>query len=548
LLRRYLPRSSCDSILGVTAAPNNPPNDIAALRVALAAEQLARREAEARASSAEAMVAHLKLLIARLKRDKYGASSERGRKLIDQLELELGELVAAASEDAAKAENAAGKEGRPRRPDSPPRGQPVRAPLPAHLPRERVVLPSPTACPCCGGKLSKLGEDTTETLEIEPIKWKVIQTVRERLACRSCETVTQPPAPFHPIVRGRAGPNLLAMILEAKFGQHLPLNRQSEAYAFQDIELSVSTIADWVGTCTANLAPLNALIDEHVQAAERLHGDDTTVPVLAKGKTITGRVWAYVRDDRPFGGPAPPAAMFRYSRDRTAAHPNQHLAGYAGILQADAYAGYNALYEPDRKPGPIIEAACWAHSRRKLFELAELQRAPLAIEAVRRIDAIFDAERPINGLSAAARLAVRQRHIAPLVTELETWMRESRGKLSRHNPVAKAMDYMLTRWETFTRFLTDGRICLTNNAAERAVRGIALGRKSWLFAGSDRGGDRAAAMYSLIYTAKLNGVDPRAWLADVLARIADLPASRLHELLPWNWRKAREDTAAAKAA
>jgi transposase len=548
LLRRYLPRSSCDSILGVTAAPNKPPNDIAALRVALAAEQLARREAEARASSAEAMVAHLKLLIARLKRDKYGASSERGRKLIDQLELELGELVAAASEDAAKAENAAGKEGRPRRPDSPPRGQPVRAPLPAHLPRERVVLPSPTACPCCGGKLSKLGEDTTETLEIEPIKWKVIQTVRERLACRSCETVTQPPAPFHPIVRGRAGPNLLAMILEAKFGQHLPLNRQSEAYAFQDIELSVSTIADWVGTCTANLAPLNALIDEHVQAAERLHGDDTTVPVLAKGKTITGRVWAYVRDDRPFGGPAPPAAMFRYSRDRTAEHPNQHLAGYAGILQADAYAGYNALYEPDRKPGPIIEAACWAHSRRKLFELAELQRAPLAIEAVRRIDAIFDAERPINGLSAAARLAVRQQHIAPLVTELETWMRESRGKLSRHNPVAKAMDYMLTRWETFTRFLSDGRICLTNNAAERAVRGIALGRKSWLFAGSDRGGDRAAAMYSLIYTAKLNGVDPRAWLADVLARIADLPASRLHELLPWNWRKAREDTAAAKAA
>ncbi len=270
--------------------------------------------------------------------------------------------------------------------------------------------------------------------------------------------------------------------------------------------------------------------------------------MLAKGKTITGRVWAYVRDDRPFGGPAPPAAMFRYSRDRTAAHPNQHLAGYAGILQADAYAGYNALYEPDRQPGPIIEAACWAHSRRKLFELAELQRAPLAIEAVRRIDAIFDAERPINGLSAAARLAVRQQHIAPLVTELETWMRESRGKLSRHNPVAKAMDYMLTRWETFTRFLSDGRICLTNNAAERAVRGIALGRKSWLFAGSDRGGDRAAAMYSLIYTAKLNGVDPRAWLADVLACIADLPASRLHELLPWNWRKAREDTAAAKAA
>jgi transposase len=548
LHRRYLPRRRCDSIRGVTPTPDNLPDGIDALRAALAAERLARREAEVRAAGAEAMVAHLKLLIAKLKRDKFGASSERGRKLIDQLELELGELVAAASEDAAKAENAASKNGRGRRPDGLPRGQPVRAPLPAHLPRERVVIPGPSACPCCGGKLSKLGEDITETLEVEPIKWKVIQTVRERFSCRACEAVTQPPAPFHPIARGRAGPNLLAMILEAKFGQHLPLNRQSDAYALQGIDLSVSTIADWVGACTANLAPLMALIDAHVLAAARLHGDDTTVPVLARGKTVTGRVWTYVRDDRPFGGPAPPAAMFRYSRDRTAEHPNRHLAGYAGILQADAYAGYNALYEAGRIPGPITEAACWAHSRRKLFELAEMVRAPLAIEAVRRIDTIFDAERAINGLPPDKRLAVRQQHIAPLVVELETWMRESRAKLSRHNPVAKAMDYMLTRWETFTRFLSDGRICLTNNAAERALRGIALGRKSWLFAGSDRGGDRAAAMYSLIYTAKLNDVDPRAWLADVLARIADLPASRLHELLPWNWRKAREDAAAAKAA
>jgi transposase len=532
----------------VTSAPDSLPDDIDTLRAALAAERLARREAEARASGAEAMVAHLKLLIARLKRDKYGASSERGRKLIDQLELELGELVTAASEDAAKAEGAAGKERGGSRPDRPPRGQPVRAPLPAHLPRERVVIPGPTACPCCGGKLSKLGEDITQTLEVEPIKWKVIQTIRERFSCRSCEAITQPPAPFHPIARGRAGPNLLAMILEAKFGQHLPLNRQSETYALQGIELSVSTIAGWVGASTANLAPLMALIDAHVLAAERLHGDDTTVPVLARGKTITGRVWTYVRDDRPFGGPAPPAAMFRYSRDRTAEHPNRHLAGYAGILQADAYAGYNALYEADRRPGPISEAACWAHGRRKLFELAEVARAPLAVEAVRRIDAIFGAERAINGLPAEERLAARRRHIAPLVAELEAWMRENRGKLSRHNPVAKAMDYMLTRWDTFTRFLGDGRICLTNNAAERALRGIALGRKSWLFAGSDRGGERAAAMYSLIVTAKLNGVDPRAWLADVLARIADHSASRLHELLPWNWRKAREAVAAAEAA
>jgi len=417
--------------------------------------------------------------------------------------------------------------------------------LPAHLPRERVVIAAPAACPCCGGRLAKLGEDVTETLEVVPRQWKVIQTVRERFSCRSCESITQPPAPFHPIARGRAGPNLLAMILEAKFGQHLPLNRQSEGYGREGAELSVSTLADWVGTCTALLAPLVTLIEAHVLAAGRLHGDDTTVPLLAKGRTVVARVWTYVRDDRPFAGPAPPAAMFRYSRDRTAEHPRRHLASYQGILQADAYAGFNDLYMAGRRPGPVTEAACWAHGRRKLFKLAEVARAPLAVEAVRRIDAIFDAERAINGLPAEQRLAVRRQHIAPLVAELENWMRQTRGTLSRHADVAKAMNYMLTRWEAFTAFLHDGRICLTNNAAERALRGIALGRKSWLFAGSDRGGERAAAMYALIITAKLNDVDPRAWLADVLARIADHPASRLQELLPWNWKRDQAKDAAA---
>lgn len=335
------------------------------------------------------------------------------------------------------------------------------------------------------------------------------------------------------------------MILEAKFGQHLPLNRLSETYAREGIELSVSTIADWVGTCTATLTPLMALIDMHVRAAARLHGDDTAVPVLAKGRTITGRIWTYVRDDRPFAGPAPPAAMFRYSCARTGKHPQRHLAGYQGILQADAYAGFNDLYAQGRKPGSITEAACWAHGRRKLFKLAEVARAPLAAEAVRRIYAIFAAERAINGLPAEQRLAVRQRQITPLVADLERWMREQRARLSRHAEVGKAMDYMLTRWEAFSRFLTDGRICLTNNAAERELRGVALGRKAWMFAGSDRGGERAAAMYSLIATAKLNSVDPRAWLADVLARIADHPASRLDELLPWNWHRAQPGRVAA---
>ena len=532
----------------MTPADDPVPDDIEALRAALlheraalAGEQLARREAEARASGAEAMVAHLKLMIAKLKHDRFGASSERGRKLLDQLELQLEELEAACAEDEAALDP--DRENVPPRPTV--RRKPVRGPLPAHLPRERVVIPSPTECPCCRGKLAKLGEDVTETLEVVPRRWKVVQTVRERFTCRACETITQPPAPFHPIARGRAGPELLAMILEAKFGQHLPLNRQSDTYAREGVEIDVSTMADWVGACTATLAPLTALIEAHVMAAGRIHGDDTTVPVLAKGKTATGRLWTYVRDDQPFGRPEPPAAIFFYSRDRRGEHPNKHLAGYAGILQADAYAGFNDLYHPGRKPGPLTEAGCWAHGRRKLFDLAQLARAPLAAEAVRRIDAIFDVERSINGLPAEQRFAVRQTHVAPLVADLEAWMRGARGKMSRHAEVAKAMDYMLKRWNTFSRFLGDGRICLSNNAAERALRGVALGRKAWLFAGSDRGGDRAAAMYSLIITAKLNDVDPRAWLADVLRRIAGHPASRLHELLPWNWRQPAQGTAAA---
>ena len=419
------------------------------------------------------------------------------------------------------------------------------------------MVPGPTACACCGSeRLSKIGEDVTETLEVIPRRWKVIQTVREKFTCRDCETISQPPAPFHATPRGWAGPNLLATILFEKYGQHQPLNRQRDRYAREGIDLSVSTLADQVGACAVALKPLHELIEAHVLAAERLHGDDTTVPVLAKGKTDTGRAWVYVRDDAPFAGPDPPAALFRYSRDRSSGHPVAHLRTFAGILQADAYAGYRRLYEPGRSPGPVAEALCWSHGRRKFYELADIaaskrrgRRAPpispLALEAVRRIDALFDIERTISGESAARRLAVRRERSAPLVAELEAWMRTERAGLSRHAAVARAMDYMLKRWDGFTRFLDDGRICLTNNASERALRGICLGRKSWLFAGSDRGGERAAAMYTLIGTAKLNDVDPQAWLADVLARIAGTPQTRLHELLPWHWKADREQALAA---
>jgi transposase len=353
--------------------------------------------------------------------------------------------------------------------------------------------------------------------------------------------------------RGFAGPSLLAMVLFEKYGQHQPLNRQSERYGREGIDLSVSTLADQVGGCAAVLRPIYDLIRAYVLAGSRVHGDDTPVPVLAKHQTRTGRLWTYVRDDRPFGGHDPPAAVFFYSRDRAGDHPERHLAGYAGILQADAYAGFSRLYEADRRPGPIMEAACWSHSRRKFFVLADVTSkargklpvvAPLAFEAVKRIDAVFDIEREINGLSADERLAARRARAVPLVTELEQWMRAERARLSRHSDVAKAMDYMLKRWPAFTRFLDDGRICITNNAAERELRGIALGRKSWLFAGSDRGGERAAVMYTLIQTARLNGVDPQAWLADVLARINDHGIRDLDQLLPWNWRSVRAKLAA----
>nr|WP_234893907.1 IS66 family transposase [Sinorhizobium medicae] len=515
------------------------------------AERAARREAEALAARAQAVIAHSDALIARLrleieklKRDIHGSRSERKARLLEQMELQLEELEADASEDELAAEMAA----RSSTVRAFERRRPSRKAFPEHLPRERVVLAAPSNCPCCGSaKLAKLGEDVTETLEVIPRQWKVIQTVREKFTCRECEKITQPAAPFHVTPRGFAGPNLLAMILFEKFGQHQPLNRQSERYAREGIELSLSTLADQVGACAAALKPVHALIEAHVLAAKRLHGDDTTVPILAKGKTDTGRIWTYVRDDRPFGGQSPPAALYYASRDRRQEHPERHLKNFTGILQADAYGGYNPLFKVDRDPVPLTQALCWAHARRKFFVLADIASnakrgknaaaiSPVALEAVKHIDALFDIERDINGLSASERLQRRQKDSRPLVDELQTWLRSERAKLSRSSPVTEPIDYMLKRWDGFTSFLGDGRICLTNNAAERALRGFALGRKAWLFAGSDRGADRAAFMATLIMSAKLNEVDPQAWLADVLARIADTPITRLEQLLPWNWQ------------
>jgi transposase len=538
------------------AAVSPLPDDVEALKALLAAATRRADEAEARLANAharesatEAVIAHLKLQIAKLRREQYGASAERTRRLLEQMELRLEDLEADAAEDDLVAEAAASKATTVTAFE---RRKPARKPFPDHLPRERVVIPAPCSCPACGGsRLSKLGEDVTETLEVIPRAWKVVQTVREKFSCRDCEKITQPPAPFHVIPRGWAGPSFLAMLLFEKYGQHQPINRQAERFAREGVPLSTSTLVDQVGAAAFALMPLYRLVEAHILAAERLHGDDTTVPVMAKGKTDTARLWVYVRDDRPFAGADPPAALFHYSRDRRGDHPRAHLASWSGLLQADAYGGYGELYAAGRQPGPVLEAGCFAHARRKFFELADVAAAarrksrneragmiyPIALEAVQRLDALFDIERGINGNSAAERLAIRQELSAPLIAELHAWLTGQFAKLSRNHDLAKVINYMLRRWDAFTRFLDDGRICITNNAAERALRCVPLGRKAWLFCGSDRGGQRAAVLYTLIQTARLNDIDPQAWLADVLARMADHPVQRLDDLLPWNWRK-----------
>src|SRR5665811_341672 len=439
------------------AARDALPDDINALKEALIIERAKALEvtaelavARAKASEDVALIAQQKLRIAKLERQVYGQRSERSARLIDQLALEFEELEAGATEDELAAEAAVAKTTSVR---GFTRKRSGRNTFPDHLPRERVVIDPPTACECCGGnRLRKLREDVTQTLETTPRRWKVIETVREKFTCRDCEKITQAPAPFHVVPRGWAGPSLLAMIVFEKFGQHQPLNRQAERYALEGAPIALSTMADAVGAVSTALDPLRRLVEAHVMAAERLHGDDTTVPVLAKGKTDTGRLWIYVRDDEPFGGAGPPAAIFYYSRDRRGEHPQAHLAGYAGILQADAYDGYNRLYLADRKPGPIREAACWVHARRPFFAMADIEEnarrkaagkkeiplSPIAIEVVRRIDALFAIERSINGKSPQERIAVRRAESRPLVDDLKVYMREQAAKLSRGHDLVKA--------------------------------------------------------------------------------------------------------------
>ena len=432
-------------------------------------EQLTLAKSEVTVGRLE--IERLKLMLAKARREQFGQSSERGKLLVEQLELAIEDLEETQAEKETKAEIAAPEAAKQRRAQN---TRPPRRPLPDNLLVERIVEPMPCACGKCGSeRLHKLGEVVSKTLECEPRRWKIIEHIREKFSCRDCEAITEAPAPSHPIPRGFAGPGLLAMVLVNKFLLHQPLNRQSKTYAREGIEIDVSTLADRVGACVVALDPIIEAIRIHVMSAERIHADDTTVPVLAKLKTVTGRIWTYVRDDRPFGGTDPPAALFYYSRNRAGEHPQSHLAGYVGLMQADAFDGYNQLYKAQRKPAPILEAACWSHGRRKFFDLAKSGEAPIASEAVRRIDELFEIERAVNGQTPEQRLAVRREKSRPLVADLGIWMRQQRALLSSSNETAKAINYLLNRWAAFTRFLDDGRVCLSNNAAERALRGVA---------------------------------------------------------------------------
>ncbi|MGA8135377.1 IS66 family transposase [Pseudomonas gingeri] len=489
----------------MTLATDSLPNDLHTLKALVSAQR--------------AEIERLNMMIAKLRRTQFGRSSEQLEAMIDQLQLSLEELHVSQTDLTLPIEPT-------------PRLVSRRKPLPDHLPREIHVHQPESQCSGCGGKLRHLGEDVSEVLEYVPARFKVIRHVRPKWVCRCCEHIAQVPAPSRPIVRGLAGPGLLAHVLVSKFVDHLPLYRQSEIYAREGVDLERSTLADWVGQSSQLLSPLIDALEQHVMSGHKVHADDTPIGVLApgNGKTKTARLWTYVRDDRPAGYMTPAAVWFAYSPDRKGQHPRAHLKDFSGILQADGYAGFAQLYAT----GTIQEAACWAHARRKFYDVYKDQASPLAGEALQRIAALYAIESEIRGQPPDQRKAIRQSRASPLLEQLHAWLNQTLTQLSKKSALGGAIFYALNRWQALMRYCDDGRIEIDNNAAERALRAVALGRKNYLFAGSNAGGERAAAIYSLVGTAKLNGLNPQAYLTYVLEHIAEHPINRVSELLPWN--------------
>jgi transposase len=503
-------------------SPTPLPDDVTALKAMVLEQQgvLAARDAQLYAQSLH--IEKLKAQLEGLRRHRFGAKSES----LDQLELMIEDLEAAhaqsitaspAPEDIAE-----------------PRDQAKRKPLPDHLPREEIVHVPETDCSYCGKPMRKMGEDVREVLDYIPGRFVVQSHVRPKMSCRDCGTIAQAPMPSLPIEKGKPGPGLLAHVLVSKFADHLPLYRQAQIYEREGVEIDTSTMADWLGKSSALLNPLVEAIGDHVFAGAAIHTDDTTVPVLdpGRGKTKTGRMWAYVRDEKPQGSKKPPAAYYRYTPDRKGEHPRQHLENFKGFVHADGYSGYKKLFERDG----VTEVACLAHIRRKFFDIHKATASPVAEEALTRIAALYAIEKQVRGLPPDTRKAVRQDRSKPLFEDLQSWLDATLPSLPGRGELAKAIRYAITRLKKLGVWLDDGRLEIDNNAAERAMRPLALGRKNWLFAGSDTGGIRAASLITLIETAKINKVDPQAWLTHVLATIADHPINKIDELLPWNFK------------
>ena len=527
----------------MTLAPDQLPNDVAALQAIIAkqakelAEQtVALEDAKNQLKARDVVIEQLQLNLDKLKRSQFGQSSEKVQRQIDQLELALEDLRTDRAAEQAEADSDADDQAE----DGNKKGKKKRGrkKLPAHLPRERSVLDPGDSCPDCGGELRLLGEDINELLDFVSAQLKVLQIARLKKSCRRCEKIVQEPAPSTPIQRGMAGANLLSHILVSKFDDHLPLHRQGEMFARLGIDIPRSTLISWTGSAIAELRPIAELIHRSTLTATHLHCDDTKIPVLAPktGKTRNGHIWVVVRDGRPYQGSDPPAVVYFYSQDRKGDHPRAFLEGFNGILQADGFTGFNAMYEPDpmTQEVQVKEAGCWAHWRRKFFDFDKSTDSPIAKEALDRIGKLYEVERTITGKTKDQRQAMRDTKSRPLAESLKTWLEARLKELPEKFELTSAINYGLSRWDAFSLLLDDPAVAIDNNAAERAIRPLVIGRRNWTFAGSDRGAENAAIIMTIIETAKLCGLNPQTYIADLLNRLPDHKINRLEDLAPWN--------------